>query len=202
MRRSITAARSCRSLSNANHTFGIGTAFFLCVLALPGFAQVSKSQEKFATTVHLSISYNADATVKAQIISFFSRELRSLGDVTVVDEKGHYIISAVGVPLRAGGKTNGFALAIVFLRQPQEAEWATDRWFHDMIGVEQVIPKRLDILRALLQHGPEYLDSYLETGPFDSLQNICQKVVALLDTNILDGARKEWNAVFRPANND
>jgi hypothetical protein len=174
----------------------------LCAAAIPWYAQAQELPAKFATTVQLSISYRTDGTMKTQITSFLSRELRGLGDVTVVDDNGHYLISVVGLTLVAGGKTAGFALATVYLRASQKAEWATDKWFHDMTGVEKIELWRLDVLRELFRHGPEFLDSQLHTGQFSSLQKICQEIVADFDTTILDSARKNWDWAHKPADKE
>jgi hypothetical protein len=164
----------------------------------PGLSQTLQSPPKYSATVHLSVSFSKDDTVKSQIRSFLGRELRSLGDVTIVDEDADYAIVAVGLTLEAAGRTTGFALSATFLKS-EKAEWATDKWFHDLFGIEKIELGRLEVARALLRHDDLYLDSVLHTGPFSSLQKICQEIIADFDTNILNPARKKWETSHKSA---
>jgi hypothetical protein len=130
--------------------------------------------------------------LKTQITSFLGRELRSLGDVTIVDDNADYTLSVVGLTLEACGTTTGFALATTFLKS-EKAEWATDKWFHDTFGIEKIEPGRLELARALFRNDNLFLGSALHKGPFSSLEKICQEIIADFDINILNGARKKWN---------
>lgn len=95
----------------------------LWAAALPSFAQTQSkvSPLKFSATVQLSISCD-DAPLKSQITSYLSRELRSLGDTTVVDGQPDFVISAIVGKLTAGDELpKGFVIAIRTTKPDRQA---------------------------------------------------------------------------------
>jgi len=70
-------------------------AFILLLTAVPCVAQ---SPTKYSSTVQLVISCE-DESLKDQFNSFLSRELRALGDITVVDTRPAIIINLIVVKL-------------------------------------------------------------------------------------------------------
>ncbi|HKQ23146.1 MAG TPA: hypothetical protein VJT81_01735 [Burkholderiales bacterium] len=88
----------------------------LCLMAawnLPNYAERTDPL-KFTAKVRLHVS--ADTSIKSSIVSYLSRELRSLGDVEIVDENPGWELYVVAMEVTTvSGIKTGFALTSVVI---------------------------------------------------------------------------------------
>lgn len=174
--------------------------FFLLLsaAALASFAQTQPkySPSKFAATVQLSITCD-DASLKSQITSYLSRELRSLGDITIVDEHADFVISAIAMTLATeDGSPRGFVIAIRTTK-PERTEWWTAGWLKAFLGVETVSKAKLEVLKMLHENDEHNLQFTLVKGSLDAVQRHCKQIIADFDTEVLESERKLWNLIYK-----
>lgn len=82
----------------------------LCLFGPSTYAQNIKPQFK----VKLEVSCNDE--IKNEIYSYLSRELRSLGDVVLVDSNEYYTIQIVGMTTKTkDGYNAGITLSTLFM---------------------------------------------------------------------------------------
>lgn len=140
----------------------------MAAVMLPCFAQ---TPPKYVAKVQLSVLCE-DGSLKSQFTSFLSRELRSLGDVTMVEEKPDFVIS-VGVlkVQKVGEITTGFA-ASSLVTKPLAADIVT--------GPVLVLGHNLDV------------------GATGDIQSKCQGMIADFDTSVLGPDRRLWTFSHKP----
>jgi hypothetical protein len=153
------------------------TFIILIALAIShaGFGQEAL---KFHGSVKLSIS--GEESIKNEITSFMSRELRELSDVTVVDENPDWEISVVAMEshLKSGQKT-GFVISVVLFQHynPKVFDILFDK-------------KHAEVAKNLMTRAVIYLDHWLRSGSTEELKTVCQGLVADFDSKHLAEARK------------
>jgi hypothetical protein len=173
-------------------------AALLLVVFLPCFGQrqPKDSPPKFSATVQLSITCD-DALLKSQITSYLSRELRSLGDITIVDERPDFMIAAIAMTLTPENESDkGFVIAIRTTK-PERSEWWTAKWLKDFLGVERVSEAKLGLLKQLHQTDEHNVQFTLVKGSLDGLQRQCKQVIANFDTEVLESEHKLWNLIYK-----
>jgi hypothetical protein len=86
---------------------------FVLILFVATLPCAAQSTAKYSAKVQLSISCEDDS-LKNQFNSFLSRELRSLGDITIVDAKPAILVNLIVVKLSTiKGQSSGFSVAIL-----------------------------------------------------------------------------------------
>ena len=75
------------------------------ILFLPTLPCIAQAPPKYSGTVQLYIS-GEDDSLKTQVNSFISRELRSLGDITIVDVKPDFVLQIIVMKIKG---VNGFS---------------------------------------------------------------------------------------------
>jgi uncharacterized protein involved in exopolysaccharide biosynthesis len=157
------------------------------VLFLATLPCIAQAPPKYSATVQLYIS-GEDDTLKTQVNSFLSRELRSLGDITIVDVKPDIVFQVIALRLKSQQGTppvSGFSIATL-ITSPETYEFL--KVLKDRIG--DVL---LDALKTRTGGGSYVLDFRLRSGSLDDVKSICQQIVADFDATILDQQRKLWN---------
>lgn len=157
---------------------------FLVLLALPVIAQ---TRPKWSATASLDISATGD--LKDRISSVFSRELRALGDVTIVSEKPDYEISinAMEVSNKSGVKS-GWAMSVVVVRH-----FYLDYLLKDIIAKEEtkaVLKLYLDDSASTVKQG------LWSGGDYSDLTTSCQGEVAQIDTQLFEKRRQLFAKAF------
>jgi hypothetical protein len=95
---------------------------FVLILFVATLPCAAQSTAKYSAKVQLSISCEDDS-LKNQFNSFLSRELRSLGDITIVDAKPAILVNLIVVKLSTiKGQSSGFSVAILIM-SPQRADF-------------------------------------------------------------------------------
>ena len=155
--------------------------FFVCFCLSPLTVQAQKKEPgKFSTTVKVKVS--ADENIKGRIESYLKRELRSLGDVTVVDEKPSWEICLVALEQHdVEGEVTSVVLSVVILT-PLPA---------DLLGwVLKLNAEQVDyISRIGCFH---YRAHWLKTGPPKGLKDICEGIIADFDSEHLESVREQY----------
>src|ERR1041385_3460071 len=83
---------------------------FICLRLLPA----QDTPKHWSTTVSLSVDGIMEGPLRNQVQSYIGRELRKLGDITIVDDKPEYTISLIGYNTNTKlGQTVGFTLSIL-----------------------------------------------------------------------------------------
>lgn len=167
--------------------------------------QTAKQVKKFK--VSIEIQYTDSKTIKSQLESYIKRELRSLGDVEIVDrEKAKYEIVLVAIPhvYEATGKKTGYmSLTVMILSEaPYELRIAIgiaeylDRYHKDikidfmkaLKPVDELIADEL-IPNSRLYYNPTLQIFLLEEN---NLHQKCKEIVAEFDADNLEPFRKIW----------
>jgi hypothetical protein len=78
-------------------------SFLAFAFWVPPVACVAQSAQKFSVTVQLTVTTENEA-LKNQVASFLNRDLRSLGDVTLVDEKPFFLIDVIVMKVQIKGE--------------------------------------------------------------------------------------------------
>jgi hypothetical protein len=138
-------------------------------------------------TVQLGISANEN--IKSEITSFLNRELRSLGDINVVESDPDYIIQVVALETKLQGSTyvNGVAISIV-ITKPLDVDLLK-------IAIEVLKPKSDTAVESFLDyyfHEFKYeriLQQFIQIGPKDNLRSLCESIIATFDSDIMIPAR-------------
>jgi len=186
---------------------------FASVLLIAAFISLavanSKKSEprKFSTTVTLEISSEEDE-IKNQVYSYISRELRSLGDVQLLEDNSvwfmknnsEWVIQIVaGLQENKAGRIIGVVISSVILKPTLR-----DRTFHLFI-VSKALKGEYD--EKLWQELFEQLrtscivyDHEIRSGSPEDLQSICKGIVAKFDSKCLKESRKYDQQLWKQFN--
>ncbi|MHC4068757.1 MAG: hypothetical protein ACYSR8_04155 [Planctomycetota bacterium] len=164
----------------------IGIVVVICCICIAVSAENEIKPFKFRTTVKLKVSCGNKA-LKNQIYSYISQELRSLGDVTVVDDDESewvYQIIAVEQEYFVGDrkKTGNVMMSLVTLRRSNLYVNLEERLNKEDY---ENLKKRCSSLFFVSKHD-------LRSTPKTALQGICKEVVAQFDVEDLEIERKVW----------
>lgn len=164
--------------------------------------------QEYTTTVRLEIS--ASEEIENQIYSYFSRELRSLGDVELVEDNPEWIIHIVALQAKdRTGYIEGVIFSIVI-------EKVYEIHVEDLLSAVKIIFKisdddwkelkekrqSLEELFTLISTDNNVRDNIrdlvshsLQIGSSHNTQNICQEIVADFDAELLKKERDTWRRV-------
>lgn len=142
------------------HPIRLIVAALSCSMAL--FAAHASAVEK----IRVSLEVSAPDNMKAEVISYLSRELRKLEDVDIADRDVNYQISVVALRLasKAGAET-GYALSVI-VTSP-------------FSGLES---------HPALKYAVMVIDHFVQTD--SQLQPLCQSVAIELDADVFEPGRK------------
>ncbi|MCP4339451.1 MAG: hypothetical protein GY799_11325 [Desulfobulbaceae bacterium] len=152
----------------------------LCLLAVLNFAVYAADISTWKQPIrNVTVKVSAPEDIRDSVNSYLNRELRSLGDVELVDN-GEWEISVVAMEVKAtGGGKRGVALSTVIIQHfdPQ--------FFQIMFQ-----PKYIEIgIKEMsdLSYPPE---QWLMVGRRNELQQLCQEIIIDFDTKILEYERQ------------
>lgn len=119
-----------------------------------------------------------------EIESYLARELRSLGDVSVVDEKEEYRIEVVAIQEQfRSGRSASVAISVVVNRP-----WNWSMFEGFLSGVSEQNKKFLEGFQDLALQ----LYHHLYSGNMDDVPDICRKIVVELDARSFEPGRKDY----------
>jgi hypothetical protein len=149
--------------------------FLIFVFALNALAD---DQEKW---IKVRVTVSAPDSMKAEALSFLTRELRALGDVEIVDTLPDYQIAVVALELssRASTVTTGYAVSAIVgspvkltMLKNYLGDDDANRLFKVTGGCQQIYGHYLRI-----------------TSP-DRLAKLCESLIAEIDGDTFEGLRK------------
>ena len=156
--------------------------FFCCF-----FLSLSSTAEGLGPfSGRVQVDVTARETIKGQIESYLTRELRSLGDVVVTDESPEWQLLVIAVETTSAGRVNGVALSVVVLK-PLDNTFILDATREEAKELVTVITSS-----ALV----DYNGNSLRVGPLNGLRSMCDKIIVEFDTNELKPARKLWQSMI------
>ena len=152
---------------------------FICLIGYltPGIVHASDAKFKVQILV-------ASKEHQSKIISFISRELRSLDDVEIVEKDPDYLISVISIVSRDQNSKVERGVSVSYT--------ITRRSYFPKYIIEQMDAKNVSGVSLKTIHPLLYSPRlhYLQTGPLDSLMSICEEIAVTLDTEELEPQRK------------
>lgn len=139
----------------------------MLLLSLPIFAVEWRVNVEIATE---------DSSAGKLLSSAIKRELRSLKDVEVVDEKGDLSIRLIALKI-----SGGYAIASTITRQPQAATWKP---------VINTTNLEANFLLGVVTNTPAHVHSSLHICPPAGLKGEAEFIVAEFDTRALEPSRQ------------
>ena len=159
----------------------LAVIFIVLFIIIP--TPIEAEPHQFKVTVIAS----GDENVKNLVQSYFTRELRSLGDVIIDYDDPSYVLSVLVIEIGSQSGVKGYAISFVEFA-PYSLKTLDS--YLKMAGLD---PKeeRFNALRDSFSNDIYQLrDHIIQTGPPGSLRNICETIVAQFDTLTLEPARK------------
>jgi hypothetical protein len=177
----------------------------LAVVLLPNSVSGNGKTEipKFSTTVQLSIA--ASDEIRNLVHSYLSRELRSLGDVKLVEDNPEWIIDIIASQVKdKTGYVGGVEFSIVIIhRYDQETvemllravkaalqinseDWEKLKETKQYADLEILFKQLSDGNRSYIVHHS------LRAGSTKDMQTICQEIIADFDTEHLKKERQTF----------
>ena len=133
---------------------------------------------KFTARVQIDVSGNEN--IKGLVGSYLNRELRSLGDVELVEKDPDFFIAVGVLEIKpTGGRTSGFSLSTVVLHR-----------FDNRIISSYFKDGYKEAGMALTSYLYRFPNMWVDIAPRDSLQEICKGIIANFDTQDLEPIRK------------
>ena len=132
------------------------------------------------------LNVTATEKLKAEVESYVGRELRSLGDVVVTNDKPDWILNILAMEQKDMREQKvGVILSIVIL-QP----------FNNQLVVS-VVPERS---KEWVSHWTSHLYSLstysVQFGPPESLRKLCNEIVVTFDSEQVNKERKIWQSLI------
>ena len=153
-----------------------------------GVISAQTEQQSFSVRVQVSVSAKNEI-VKSKIVSFISRELRSLGDVSVTDHEPQYILLIVALEAEfvSGTTTGDIALSTVLTKPLKEsAQGKLLKKFLEYKGSEWIF--------VFLEDQSLFLEHWVQTGGAKDLRSLCETLVTQIDLKYLEADRRNWQA--------
>lgn len=161
----------------------VGVILIAARVSLTTGTEQPKEPPKFSARVKVSVG--GDEEIRNSVTSYIKRELRSLGDVEIVDENEQWLLSilAMYAKVKPSGKKTGLILSVVVL-QKKEPEF-----FEFLIGGDDDLKKK-----RTAQHLASYYCHFdghsVATWPLDSMKEGCADIVTDFDVKSLEPMRK------------
>jgi len=153
------------------------------------FGDVARAESGNANQffVKVKVSVSADENIKGQVESYIKRELRSLQDVTLVDEGADWELSILALEVSTkGGYKSGVIISAVILYP-----------FKNQMVSEMFQEKYKEFgtnLTKGLYWGPFH---WLRTTSNDKLRSLCVELIADFDSEKLEESRKQHREIMK-----
>ena len=164
----------------------------ICVLL--GSAPIRAEQKgypKYSTKVRLVVA-SEDTSLKAEATSYLSRELRSLGDVIIVDKDAEWELKVVALKLlyENGKGYDGYVISMVVLKAFREDVM---NLMLKMFSIEDNAKKNIIGLTSGLS---KWKANWVVIEPPNNLRRGCEGLVAIFDSQHLEEDRKSWQSTI------
>lgn len=158
--------------------------YFIALLLLLSFGYTQTPEH----TTRVKLDITADKAIEGRVNSYISRELRSIGDVVVVDNKYDYEISLVCTEVvNKGGESIGVTFS-VYIGRRFKPEHLINYWLNFYPSVDTNFTKSIIIeINTRNVSSPEHHSVII--GNKEDLRTICENIVAIFDSEILEPNR-------------
>lgn len=144
--------------------------------------------EKFS--VKVAVSVTADGELRENVESYLKRELRTLGDVQIVETNFEFRIFVIAITNDLGGRDSGFALGVTVARPmsllKEEARWLT----HEKLGSED-----LKSLEKLFDAELIYDGGSIHVCGRNALRKSCESIITSFDAKTLEPQRESFQSM-------
>jgi hypothetical protein len=176
----------------------IMTPIIICVLLT---ASSLKAEEELKPNIKVRLSISADEDIKQKTESYLSRELRSLGDVTVVEKGGDcklniIVIDRVCLSISVTYENPSipyiFVLAETLSKSLLEQLTSHPESKFKQEVKQKIIMDSITGLVSVLENDGLLLSpkTWLYTGSLDNLRSRCEEIIVDFDSNYLKEKRK------------
>jgi len=152
--------------------------FIVCGFLLMLSVVTTAKPDSRVFRIHVGVG--GDPNITSLITSYITRELRSIGDIVVVDSKPDYkLIIVVIEDKTTSGKKIGFSLAMTILEYYREDAFMfmlKERW--------------KDPFRFIMADLCVYKNLLVMSGSDKDLRSTCSEIVANFDNEYLEPSRK------------
>jgi hypothetical protein len=144
------------------------------------------AQDRWSARVQVEVSAPTN-DLRDQLVSYITRNLRSLGDVEVVDTNPTFKISIVSLSnTLMSGQSGGYTISTVILK-PLDAT-QVDLMLKSMDTPEVIV----NMVSIMTTDEVEFKDHLLNTGSVYQLPAMCQDLVTSLDSRVFENERKQY----------
>lgn len=158
--------------------------FVLIVILMPFDIATAGEIKPWSTSVKVNVAANDN--IKGQIESYIKRELRSLSDVTVVDEEAEWELQIVAMePATKGGYKTGIILSVVIISR-----------FPNGIMSAVVQEQYKESIKNMTGDLYYYPDHWLRVGDNDALRTMCFELSAEFDSTHLEPSRMSYQELI------
>jgi len=179
----------------------IMTPIIICVLLT---ASSLKAEEELKPNIKVRLSISADEDIKQKTESYLSRELRSLGDVTVVEKGGDcklniIVIDRVCLSISVTYENPSIPYIFIVAETLSKSllEQLTSHPDHPESKFKQEVKQKIIMdsitgLVSVLENDGLLLSpkTWLYTGSLDNLRSRCEEIIVDFDSNYLKEKRK------------
>lgn len=146
--------------------------FLFILLLVFVFHTSTIAQNQHSVNVRITVSHR-DKDIASEMYSYLAREIRSLGDASVVTENEDFVIRILVVDSKVGGRLVGYAVSTAVTKS----------------ALCLSITKNKDGTPNIFTYD-DIFDHSVEVIPYDGLRAAAQGIVTSFDTNILEERRK------------
>jgi len=161
----------------------------LAIILILVFGNTARAESgganQFSATVQVLVS--ADDNIKGQVESYIKRELRSLQDVTLVDEGADFVLHVVAMEIfTTNGYKRGVVLSVLILSSfnSQSISWILKDEYKELGA-------------SLTKDLYRYSEHSLRSGSNDQLRSLCVELIADFDSEKLEEIRKQYRELIR-----
>jgi len=141
---------------------------------------------KFSARVQVDLQCG-DEIMRSDMSSYINRELRSLGDVTVVDTEPQWTLHIIAYEMKTkGGQPTGVAVSLVVTSSGKQFAEDVADVLKRAGAAETTIKLVTEDISSMVRYG----DHLLQTGLRSGLKGICESNVSTFDSRTLEPARK------------
>ena len=148
--------------------------------------ETDKSPPKFQVDVHVSCD---NSILKSEIESYLNRELRSLGDVEIVDNSSEHALSVIVIEeTYVGGEKKGtVSLAVLGLLRINPKQLFSLQKIYD-IPAEVFVDATFD---AVFGYRRNYFFQLIVNIQKNNVKRTCEEIVAGFDTDMIEPERQK-----------
>jgi hypothetical protein len=149
-------------------------------------------RDPLAFSVRVQLDVSAQKDMERRVTDYLTRDLRSLGDVLLVETNPEWVLSIIAAELESqSGDKTGVVLSITLLAP------FDDRFFKEYVipDCAQKGPRVKHFIDLSLADLYQLRDHWVEVGP--NLESVCSSLTANFNKRHLEEQRKIWQAVLK-----